>query len=231
MNLESETLILEQKISELQNNKTLLINSLSELIGAKLSPDTDFKIPNPKNYEKRKRLEYTLFKAEKSLLKTQESLLNSRYIPKLTAFTQIGYGKPGLNFFETDFNKFAVVGLNLSWQLWDWKITSNEKKILHLQKTLLEREKTTFSKAHNIEKYESLTKINNLEELLEKDRQIINLKFKIEKLSAEQLATGVITPNEYLANVNAKIKAEEDLNIHEIELLFENINFNTIVGE
>jgi len=66
---------------------------------------------------------------------------------------------------------------------------------------------------------------------LEKDRQIINLKFKIEKLSAEQLATGVITPNEYLANVNAKIKAEEDLNIHEIELLFENINFNTIVGE
>jgi len=231
MNMESEILILEQKISDQENNRIFLIKALSELIGEEIGEASSFDLPKIEDFQKEERLEYKLFASQKALLGSQKALLNSRYLPQVNAFAQLGYGKPGLNFFENDFNEFAVVGVNLSWQIWDWKQTTNEKEVIQLQSNIINREKESFEKAHNIEKYESLTKIKNLEELLEKDEKIIDLKSNVAEISGKQLEEGVITTNEYISNVNAKIKAEENLNIHQIELVFENINFNTIVGE
>ena len=64
-----------------------------------------------------KRPELGLFEAQNKLLESQKSLLNAGNLPKIGAFIQGGYGKPGLNMLTNEFSEFYIGGVRLSWNI------------------------------------------------------------------------------------------------------------------
>ncbi len=61
------------------------------------------------------RPELQMFNAQEAAVETQKLLLKARNMPKLGAFAQGGYGKPGLNMFDNDFSPYFLGGIRLSW--------------------------------------------------------------------------------------------------------------------
>jgi outer membrane protein TolC len=47
--------------------------------------------------------------------------LKSAYFPQLYASASYHHAKPGVNFFRDEWMDYYTVGLNLRWQLWNWK--------------------------------------------------------------------------------------------------------------
>jgi len=54
--------------------------------------------------------------------------LKSAYIPQLYASASYHHAKPGVNFFEDVWSDYYAVGVNLRWQLWNWKQDQREVK-------------------------------------------------------------------------------------------------------
>ena len=70
----------------------------------------------------------------------------------------------------------------------------------------------------------------SLEELKQKDLEIIELRKKILKSSESQLKNGVITSSAYITEVTNLFEAENSLSTHKTEMLLEKANYNTLKG-
>ncbi len=46
--------------------------------------------------------------------------VRSLYLPQLYATASYHYARPGVNFFEDEWEQYYAVGLNLRWQIWNW---------------------------------------------------------------------------------------------------------------
>ncbi len=49
-------------------------------------------------------------------------------MPKLGAFAQGGYGKPGLNMFDNEFSPYFLGGIRLIWNFGNLYTLNNDKK-------------------------------------------------------------------------------------------------------
>ena len=67
-------------------------------------------------------------------------------MPVLYAFGQTGYGKPGYNMMNQDWDFYYMVGAGLRWNIWDWSIPENEKQVIGYQQQLLQNQRATFDK-------------------------------------------------------------------------------------
>ena len=55
--------------------------------------------------------------AKSDLLELQNKQLTAGLMPRIGAFFQGGYGRPGLNMLEDSFSPFYVAGVRLSWNM------------------------------------------------------------------------------------------------------------------
>jgi hypothetical protein len=72
--------------------------------------------------------------------------------------------------------------------------------------------------------------IDKLQQLVATDREIILLREKVKQAAQAQLDNGVITPNDFLAEVNAEDQARRQLITHQLQLLQAQINYQIISG-
>jgi outer membrane protein TolC len=168
------------------------------------------------NYSKRP--EYLTLSAQEQQLLASKELFSNSLSPKLSAFGQLGYSYPGLNFFENQSDPYYIVGVKLGWNIYDWRKTSNEKEILDVQIKNLKVLEEDIDR--NFESGESakLSEIEKLTELIKTDQEIIGLKTSIVKSSSSALDNGTISSTDYLQDLNAEIISRIELNKHTIQL-------------
>jgi outer membrane protein TolC len=230
--LKAEILITEQNLDKLKDSRDIAIKSLSTLINKELTnavleaPEIDAQLS-----ESQKRPEYQIFNTSKKQAKQLKELADSKYLPKFFAFGQAMYGKPGLNMFDPDFQAFYIVGIKASWNFWDWGSTSREKQIADIQTEIINTKENTFTKNLNIASVALFNEIAKYQKLLERDREIIILRENIVKTSSSQLDNGVITSTEYIAELNALIKARISYQLHLIELSEAKVNYLTHIND
>ncbi len=176
------------------------------------------------------RPEYRSFKLAQDLTDRRKSLADAAYMPKISAYGQAYYGKPGLNMFDPSFQPFFIVGVRGSWQLWNWDKTNREKQILDINKEIIKSNEETLTKNLNIAVKQYLNMIDYYQNAINKDNKIITLRGKIAKETSVQLDNGVITATEYITEKNAEAQARLNLEIHKLELLKSKIDYLTTVG-
>lgn len=232
--LEVETLRLESEIEETIGQQQTALGSLSELTGLQLGDSTQLILPNLEDFSpavELQRPELRLFEQQKSSVLARERLLNASRKPKLSAFARGGVGYPNpLNFFDTEVSPFGLVGLRFSWKVFDWNKTDLERQSLLVQSRLLENSRQAFEYRIQIEEEPYLESIATLERLLERDEAIVALQQKILSRSSARLDSGVITPAEYLDQVNAGIQAQLQLQTHRLQLQKAKVNYLTLKG-
>jgi outer membrane protein TolC len=158
-------------------------------------------------------------------------MVNTRWNPKFSAYGQAGYGRLGLNMLSNDFTPWWIVGAKLTWNIWNWNLSKNEKKIYEIQGNMIGAQKETFEKNLKIEAERGLSEIEKLGELLKKDEEIIELRNRISRASSSQLDNGVITSSDYISRLNEEKLAKLSFELHRIQLVKAKIAYLYTLGK
>ena len=230
--IESELLLIEQQLTEVDKNKIVLIETLSALVGKDFTAETVFQQPiiTTDLSDKLKRPELELFQIKKQEIQSSEQLLSKQNSPKLIGFADAGYGNPGLNMLDNSFQTFYVVGLKLNWKVFDWNANQKQRESLLINQGIVDSETETFKLNTNIELNQQLTEINKFSDFIATDAEIIQLRKEILNAAESQLRNGVITASAYITELTNLYESENNLVIHNIQLQLAKANYNIIKG-
>ena len=220
--LEVELYKIDQKIIQTVFSKKIAIEVINLFTGLSISENGTLIIPaDLKFFEDNfgNRPEYKKFDFQKESLDKNYDLTNSKLLPKINLFGQGGYGRPGLNQLSNEFDTYYIVGAKLNWDISSFYNKKKNKKITELQKNSIDIQKESFEYNLKSQKIGLEQNTIQLNELIEKDKKILELRKNISKVAASELDNGIITSTNYLIEKNAEIQAKQSLKIHEIQKL------------
>lgn len=231
--LKAESLKTEQRAIEIAATRKGLIDVLSLFINQTLQPDILLEKPPAAVALSTdiKRPELSLYTTQEKFLNGQYSLIDSKNRPKASVFFQSGYGRPGLNFLNNDFDLFYTTGLRFAWNFGGLYTQKKEKQLIEVNKKMVEIQKETFLLNTNTSLKQQQSEVDKLQQLISKDNAIIELRLSVKEAAKAQLENGVISANDYLREVNAEDQARQSLITHQVQLLQAQINYQTISGK
>lgn len=177
------------------------------------------------------RLEYNLFSLQQQKAESLKKLSSARLVPKLWAYGEAGYGRPGFNMLLNKFDDFYIVGAKLTWNFYNWNKTRNEKTILDLQKDIVNSNQKSFDQNLSVDLEKKMTEIIKIETLIPKDEEIVRVRAGIVQTYASQLRNGVITATEYITELHAETEARLNLKIHQVQLVRAKYDYLSTAGK
>lgn len=235
LQIKAQLLKNNQKLDEAYSAKRIVLDALELLANISISNNAQFEVP--KNIEINKenlelsRPELLLFDAQKSTIQNQLGLIQAKTNPKLGAFVQTGYGRPGLNMLQNEFDWFSIGGVKLQWSLGGYYTAKKEKSMLQNQATMLKNEKDTYTLNNRVQLKQAGDEIEKLAKLIESDKEIIALRDQIKSTSLVQLNNGVISANDYLKEINEYDLANQAMIQHQTQLIQSKLQYQLIKGK
>ena len=223
--LKAELVKIEQKEIELQAIKQNFVQMLSYFIKKNIDENTQLETPEKILLTKNNnRSELKLFDAQKQLLETQRKIINTKNTPKLGAFFQGGYGKPGFNMLKNEFDLFYIGGVRLNIPISGFYTQKNDLALLENQSQDIEIQRENFLFNQNFIEIQQRNDLEKIQNLIDKDNELIELRKNIKTASLAQLENGVINTNDYLREVTAEEQAILTKITHEIQYLLTQYN-------
>jgi len=230
--LEVEKLKVRQSMLELSSRRSAFLDALGILCGLDLSEDTVLEMPRFEEYRSGQvnRPEYTLFDLKHASLEVGKDLVARKRMPVLYAFGQTGYGKPGFNMLNPEWDFYYRIGAGISWKLWDWNQTNNEKKVIGYQQQVLQNQRATFDKELASLLVQEEARIEQYRLSMEMEEQVVELQHEIAEHASVKLDNGTLTATEYVTELNKENLARVRLASHQVQLMQAMANYLTIQG-
>ncbi|MBS3806095.1 MAG: TolC family protein [Bacteroidales bacterium] len=224
--LQAEQLKLRQNLDQVEAQIKSSYQILGQLTGLKVEPGTPLKLPavkanDPVEYQ---RPENKLYDLKAQHLKASQEVVRSQKMPKVSVFGQFGYGKPGLNLLNDEFDTFYYGGARLSWNIWDWNQNKRERQIKRLERRKLAAQEQSFNKQVDVQLSGIKATIAHYKKALERDARIIQLREDVTRSAKSKLKNGVITSSDYISGLNQLTQAQITHERHKIELLKARVN-------
>ncbi|MFZ5939498.1 MAG: TolC family protein [Bacteroidota bacterium] len=218
--LRVEILRLLQAMNELDSRRNALLASLGILMGCDLSGDVFLDEPYPELAENMdiQRPELDLFLMQQQMLDASIALKKTERMPKLFAFGQAGYGRPGYNMLSSDFNPYYMAGLTFQWNIWDWKKNSRERQILEQKKQIVSHAEDQFRRQLSLLTSRELAAVEQYRKALDLDEHILDLQKKVSANAASQLENGTLSSSSYLIELNRETGARISASLHRIQM-------------
>ena len=177
------------------------------------------------------RPELTLFDAQKKSIDAGEGVLIAGRKPRVDLFLQGGYGRPGLNMLENQFDFYYLGGIRFTWQLSGYYTFRRERQIMDLRRQALDVRKETFLFNTRLLMESQEAEVARLLKLIAIDDEIISLRTKVRQTAAVQLEEGVITSRDFVREINAEDQARQNRILHEMQLLLAQANHEFTAGQ
>ncbi|SEF45230.1 Outer membrane protein TolC [Halpernia humi] len=230
--LKAQIVNIEQKQVELKSMKKSFLQMLSLFIKKDLDENTILQKPEKILIkDENKRAELQLFDLQKQSLDLQKATINSKNLPKLGAFFQGGYGKPGFNMLKNEFNIFYIGGLRLNIPISGFYTKKNDLALLKTQQEEIDVQKENFLFNQQFQTIQNNDELDKIQQLISKDDELVALRESIKNASFAQLENGVITTNDYLREVNELDRAKNQKITHEIQYLLTQYNLKTELNQ
>ena len=165
------------------------------------------------------------------ILGLQRRIASGKYLPQISAFAELHYGRPGIDYFAKEWSFYFQGGIVLRIPVFDWNRLRTEKRLLDFQNEKLNNQKNEFIQdvtASLATLYSSLRKLaekkNHVRQLLEYAKEDADLK--------KSLYTEREIPNvDYLTALLTREK--NVLLIQEIQIQIDlvKVNINTLIGK
>lgn len=226
--LQAELLKVQQKHIELDAMRAAFLEMLGAFVNAPLGESTTLTKPEMTGAPADpaiNRPELTLFNAQSEFLDAQFRFSGVRNLPKIGLFLQAGYGKPALNLLENRFDTYYLGGIRFTWGLGGLYNQKREQQLNTLNHQKLEVQRETFLFNTRLALTQGQKEIEKLQQLLEVDANIIELRRQVKETAQTQLENGVITSNDYLRELNAEDLAVQNKLLHETQLLMAIYNY------
>lgn len=210
----------DQIILEFRSNRETMLSALSIITGKPVEELQTLELTEEiiSADQPIKRAELDLFARQKELMDVHAEILKKQRNPKVFGFGQAGYGKPGLNMLNDEFDTYYLVGVGFNWNVLDWRNTSRQRQVLKLQQEIVQSRQENFVRSVDMAADQQNKQIVQLEELLKTDEQLIGVRERITKTSASKLENGTITTADYIQDLNAETTARLTLETHRIQL-------------
>lgn len=227
--IKKEQLFSEQQLQEVRIRKNALSRVLGEWTGMKI---TGLTLPDPELQVKPiPRPELALFERQEHQIMVNKKLITSTNKPRLMAFANAGYGSPNsLNFFETDWNSWYLIGGRLEWKFWDWNSVRKQQQIFSIHQDILHSEQEQFERQVSDQLIRQQAEIELMKQSIQTDRQLVRLQEEITETAARQLDLGTISATEYLTELNQLAQARLQMEQHQIALAKAQITYLTLSG-
>ena len=213
-------LSIKQRQTELETTRKAYCDMLAYFTGADVNAETLQKPAASSSVSQEiNRPELALMDAQFKQLETQKSLLTAKNLPKLGAFFQGGYGKPGLNMLKNEFDFYYMAGARLTWNFSGLYTQKNERRVLAVNQSAIQTQRETFLFNTGMELTQQNSEVDKLRKLMADDEEIIRLRHNIRKTSEVKVANGTLTVTDMLSDLTAEDQARQNKVLHEIQLL------------
>lgn len=155
------------------------------------------------------RPELRYFEALENLSQTRERQLTASWMPRVGAFVQGGYGRPGLDMLNVDFAAFYVAGVRLTWNLGKLYTLANDRRKLAVERHEIETRRETFLLNTRLDLLNRQEEIGRLTEQLRDDKEIIELRASVKAAAEAKLENGVIAVADLIREINAMDQARQ----------------------
>lgn len=229
--LEAQLLQADQARVEYQATRKAFLEMLAQFIN--LSPETTITLEKPAELsliENINRPELVLYDYQKKSYDLQDQMLNIQLRPKFSFFFQGGYGRPALNALDNNFQWYYIGGLRLNWNLGSLYSLKNQREVLDLNRKNVDVQKETFLFNTRLSQRQENTTLEKYRDMVKTDEQIIPLRESVKLAASAQLENGVLSPHDYLSQVNAEDIARRLQILHQMELLKAQYNYQFITG-
>lgn len=218
---EARLLELEQQTEEAQARKRSAREGLALLTGLPLGEKDALLEELPAGAVSTERPELLLFSLQQQSTLAQENLAKIKSMPRFNAVATLGYGRPGLNFLSNEFDPYAILGVNMRWNISSFYTGSidKERQQYRIQSERVAAQRDQFVLQNAVRQRQQEQDIDRLRTALRKDQDIIGLREKVAATAAVQLENGILTPSEYLTETTQITTAKLNKSIHEVQLL------------
>ncbi|MCX6223740.1 MAG: TolC family protein [Bacteroidia bacterium] len=229
----AEQIKIEQQLISLQGLELRAAKSLGLLMGREISRETHFIIPENVNGENLtgERPELQMLDLQGTMLGARKTLLNSQRMPRIMAFGQAGYGKPGLNFMGNQWDPYLLVGLKGTWNIWDWGRVKRQKEAFNLNQRVIDNQKESFSRQITQAEEKQMMLISEINALLLKDAELLLNREKITAAYNSRLTNGMITASQFITEWTREQEARINQEVRRIELISSEYKLLSINGK
>jgi len=217
-----EILNAEERLSELDYNKNAYLKVLSAMIGEEIPVDELLERP-PMDWieisQSIERPELSVFEFQMAMIKARSQFNRSGLYPKVGL---LGFGTfltPGIDFGGSEINRVLVAGLSVSWDIAGLYRNGNNKKIDEIGLQRIQNQKETFLFNTNLQLEQTGVELEKYQDLIEKSRQVLEIKQRIKSAYEVKYENGVSTMTELLDKTNEENLAKQKLIMHEIQYL------------
>ena len=165
-----------------------------------------------------KRAELMLMDAQKNKMDASIGVMQASRMPKVFAFSTLGYGNPGLNMFKTGWKPYGIVGVGFSWNVIDWGKTSNDKQAISIQKSIVDTRKQDFIRNITVALESKKAEMLKMVSQITNDEKLVELRSKITKVITKQVEQGTATNFDFINQLSKENDARILLNIHRVQL-------------
>jgi len=229
--LKAQLLQVQQNRIELQHSRKSYLTVLGLLTGRAISETATLAAPpTPVLSSDIKRPELKLYDVQKRSFDIQSKQLETGLMPQISAYFDGDYGRPTLNTVSNDFGAFWITGIRFNWTLSALYTLKNNRRIYALNQNDLDIQKEVFLFNTNINLAQQNEEIKKYSDLVEKDKEIVDLRTSVKNASNAQLNNGVLTAHDYLTQVDAEAGARLSMILHQVQLLQAEYNYQNTSG-
>ncbi len=150
--------------------------------------------------------------------------------PRLVAFGQAGFGRPGLNQFRTDPDEFWQAGLRVEWRPWTWGSADRSAEVIHVQQRIVTTEERALADQLARAVESDLADMQRLRSALETDSRVVALRTEIERQAGAQFTESAISAAEYVETRTDVLESRLTLQRHRAELSQAQARYLTTIG-
>lgn len=219
--LRVELLKAQQDKVQLTHTRRAYAAMLSQFIGLKIEEGTTLIRPqdNRPLSTENFRPELALYNAQISNLRAQDGRVTAGLLPRVGLFITGGYGKPGLDMLENDFQAYYRAGISLSWDIGNLYTLRNDRRKIQASIHTVEAQREAFLFNTSLDATQHDATIDRYMEQLRYDDEIIALRRSVRQASESKMANGTLSGTDLTRDIHAEQAAIQDKIVHEISLL------------
>jgi len=219
--LRVELLKAQQDKVQLTHTRRAYAAMLSQFIGLKIEEGTTLIRPqdNRPLSTENFRPELALYNAQISNLRAQDGRVTAGLLPRVGLFITGGYGKPGLDMLENDFQAYYRAGISLSWNIGNLYTLRNDRRKIQASIHTVEAQREAFLFNTSLDATQHNATIDRYMEQLRYDDEIIALRRSVRQASESKMANGTLSGTDLTRDIHAEQAAIQDKIVHEISLL------------
>lgn len=234
--IEAELLRARQRLDELHADRRATVSVLSKLTGEPVGEETVLPLPVLKAevaeaaVVERRHPVFDAFRGTTERLAREVELADRERRPRVVAFGEAGYGRPGLNQLAEAGDTFWLGGVRVEWTPWSWGRIDRDQELLELRREAVVTEKEAFAATLDRAVADELADLDRLRDALAMDEEILGLRERIERQESRRFEEGVITAADYVDARTDLLQARVALRLHHIELAEVQARYLTTLG-